>query len=141
MSDVFVYFHTISGVDKEQHVKPPKEEFPTTTLFFNPECKESVNDISPLADCVAKPVFDKQIIIEDGIFKLREDKDKNVWLYNMKSDPYEYRDLSDKYPDVVMKLLERLTYYNSTAVPCKYPPPDPNADPSKHGGLWGPWVD
>ena len=66
-------------------------------------------------------------------------KDKNIWLYNIHQDPKECNDLYDTYPEVVYKLLERLTYYNSTAVPCRYPSPEPNADPSKHGGLWGPW--
>ena len=34
----------------------------------------------------------------------------------------------------------RLGYYNSTAVPVRYPPLDANADPARHGRAWGPWV-
>ena len=42
--------------------------------------------------------------------------DKNVWLFDILQDPFERLDLSDKYPDVVQTMLERLTYNNSTAV-------------------------
>ena len=27
----------------------------------------------------------------------------------------------------------------TTAVPPRYPKPDPNSNPGKHGGVWGPW--
>ncbi|KAK7491342.1 hypothetical protein BaRGS_00017443 [Batillaria attramentaria] len=64
---------------------------------------------------------------------------QNVWLFNITADPEERHDLSQQYPDVVKKLLQRLQYYNSTAVPPRYPPDDPNCDPAKHGGVWGPW--
>ncbi|KAK2159862.1 hypothetical protein NP493_1683g00022 [Ridgeia piscesae] len=64
---------------------------------------------------------------------------KNVWLFDVATDPWERHDLSDKRPDIVKSLLERLAFYNSTAVPVRYPPMDPNCDPSKHGGVWSPW--
>lgn len=64
--------------------------------------------------------------------------EKNVWLYNIKTDPYEYHDVSEKYPSIVRKLLDRLAYYNSTAVPVRYPPVDRRLDPKFHGGVWGP---
>ena len=50
---------------------------------------------------------------------------KNVWLLDILQDPFEGLDLCDRYPDVVQTLqlsdvvrtlLERLTYYDSTAV-------------------------
>ncbi|XP_033127696.1 arylsulfatase B-like [Anneissia japonica] len=65
---------------------------------------------------------------------------KVLWLFNITADPYEKRDLSTKHPDVVIKLLTKLAKYNKTAVHVKYPPPDPAADPSKHGGIWEPWA-
>ncbi|KAK7491343.1 hypothetical protein BaRGS_00017444 [Batillaria attramentaria] len=64
---------------------------------------------------------------------------QNVWLFNIMADPEERHDLSQQYPDVVKKLLQRLQYYNSTAVQPRYPPIDPNCDPAMHGGVWGPW--
>ena len=128
-------FFTVSGVDHERHIKPG-ETYPAPSNF-NRDCTESLS-----SNCkTSKVEFDKEIVLEEDIIKIREDQDKNIWLYNIKSDPNEYTDLSDKYPEVVMLLLERLTVYNLTAIPCRYPELDINADPNKHGGLWGPWQD
>lgn len=66
---------------------------------------------------------------------------KNVWLFNITADPCERQDLADQRPDVVQQLLARLAYYNQTAVPVYFPPDDPRAEPSRHGGAWVPWVD
>ena len=65
--------------------------------------------------------------------------DKNVWLFNIRDDPYEHMDLSDTREDIVKYLLDRLVYYNSTAVPVRYPPPDPQSNPALHGNAWVPW--
>lgn len=70
----------------------------------------------------------------------RDPPNKNVWLFHVSSDPYEEIDLSAKYPDIVQKLLQRLAFYNSTAVPPVYPHSDPNCDPKLHNGFWGPWL-
>ena len=64
---------------------------------------------------------------------------QNVWLFNVTADPEERLDISESRPEVVRQLLDRLLYYNSTAVPPRYPKPDPNSNPKKHGGVWGPW--
>ncbi|XP_021375281.1 arylsulfatase J-like [Mizuhopecten yessoensis] len=64
---------------------------------------------------------------------------KNVWLFNIAKDPVERVDLSADYPDMVMKMLTKLQQLNETAVPCVYPPSDPNSNPQLHGGWWGPW--
>ncbi|KAM9789462.1 arylsulfatase I-like [Neosynchiropus ocellatus] len=66
---------------------------------------------------------------------------KSVWLFNITADPYERQDLADLRPDVVRQLLARLAHYNRTAVPVFFPPDDPRADPSNHGGAWVPWAD
>ncbi|XP_045908537.1 arylsulfatase I-like isoform X2 [Micropterus dolomieu] len=66
---------------------------------------------------------------------------KNVWLFNITADPCERRDLADQRPDVVQQLMARLAYYNQTAVPVYFPPDDPRANPSQHGGAWVPWVE
>nr|XP_039270590.1 arylsulfatase I-like [Styela clava] len=67
-------------------------------------------------------------------------KATNVKLFNIKTDPYEYHDVADKFPSIVEKLLTRLAKYNSTAVPVRFPPDDPKADPRFHGGYWSPWM-
>ncbi|XP_039702834.1 arylsulfatase J [Pteropus medius] len=64
---------------------------------------------------------------------------KSVWLFNITADPYERVDLSDRYPGVVRQLLRRLSRFNRTAVPVRYPPRDPRGNPRLHGGVWGPW--
>lgn len=65
---------------------------------------------------------------------------KNLWLFNIANDPYEENDLSASQPEVVSLLLSRLAWYNSTAVPCRYPPQDLAGDPTLFGGFWTPWV-
>ncbi|KAK7474508.1 hypothetical protein BaRGS_00034262, partial [Batillaria attramentaria] len=64
---------------------------------------------------------------------------QNVWLFNITADPEERHDLSTSEPEVVKQLLQRLAYYNSTAVAPIFPKPDPKSNPKRHGGVWGPW--
>ncbi len=70
---------------------------------------------------------------------LFEKSDKNLWLFNIKDDPTEHHDLSDQNPEIVKQLLDRLAYYDSTAVPCRYPKPERESNPKLHGGAWQPW--
>ena len=71
----------------------------------------------------------------------RNDEAKNIWLFNITNDPLEKYDLSDSYPDIVKTMLDRLSAYNATAVPVRYPPPDPECNPELHGDAWVPWRD
>ena len=64
---------------------------------------------------------------------------QNIWLFNIANDPTERSELSRVHPEKVQELLERLAYYNSTAVPVKFPALDPRSNPKLHGGFWGPW--
>ncbi|KAI8798545.1 arylsulfatase B [Biomphalaria glabrata] len=72
-------------------------------------------------------------------FNSTEASNKNIWLFNVKVDPYEVIDLSGVLLDQVRLMLDRLLYYNATAVSPLYPESDPNCDPTLHGGYWGPW--
>ncbi|XP_060585574.1 arylsulfatase J-like [Ruditapes philippinarum] len=65
---------------------------------------------------------------------------ENVWLFNVQQDPYETLDVSDKYPNVVQTMLDRLQHYHKTSVPTINQPSDVNADPNLHGKFWGPWL-
>ena len=61
-------------------------------------------------------------------------------LYNIASDPCEYNNVASEYPEVVKKLLDRLAYFNSTAVPPLNVPADPKGYPSNNNFAWQPWV-
>ena len=65
--------------------------------------------------------------------------EKNVWLFNITSDPNEHNDLSDKLPGVVHSLLSHLLQINNTAVPPRYPKNDKRSDPGLRLDVWGPW--
>ncbi|XP_053572167.1 arylsulfatase I [Bombina bombina] len=65
---------------------------------------------------------------------------KSLWLFNITADPYERHDLSNQKPEIVKELLKRLSYYNSTAIPVRYPSEDPRGNPELNGGAWGPWA-
>lgn len=63
-----------------------------------------------------------------------------VWLFNVREDPYETKDLSEKYPDIIQVMLDRLQYYHKTSVKPIRKDMDPQADPALHNGFWGPWL-
>lgn len=77
----------------------------------------------------------------DFISNTGTNTEKNLWLFHIESDPYEQYDLSSQRTDIVRQLLDRLSYYNSTAVPVRYPANDPRSNPKYHNGAWVPWVD
>ncbi|XP_048590720.1 arylsulfatase B [Nematostella vectensis] len=63
-----------------------------------------------------------------------------VALYNITADPEERHDMSQKLPDVVAKLRQRLDYYMSGAVPSGKKPADKQArKTAEKKGSWGPW--
>lgn len=63
-----------------------------------------------------------------------------VALYNITADPTEHTDLSQKLPDVVNKLQERLHFYKQTVVPPLNKPSDPLArNVALKNGCWTPW--
>ncbi len=74
-----------------------------------------------------------------GHLRVETNNTQNIRLFNITADPTEHHDLSRDHPEVVRTLLDRLAYYNSTAVPCRWPPPDLNSDPKLHGGVWREW--
>ncbi|KAI9526676.1 hypothetical protein NQZ68_036941 [Dissostichus eleginoides] len=71
--------------------------------------------------------------------RVRWDRGKSIWLFNITADPYERVDLSQRYPHLVKKMLLRLAQYNRTAVPVRYPAKDLRSNPQYNGGVWGPW--
>ncbi|XP_053391739.1 arylsulfatase J-like [Mercenaria mercenaria] len=62
-----------------------------------------------------------------------------ILLMNIKIDPNEKTDLSERFPDITRHMLKRLEYYQSGMVNCHYPSGDPLANPSFRNGFWQPW--
>ncbi|CAH3188272.1 unnamed protein product [Porites lobata] len=63
-----------------------------------------------------------------------------VALYNITADPTEHNDLSQKLPDVVQKLQERLEFYKRSAVTPLNKPTDSQAwDVARKDSIWTPW--
>ena len=65
----------------------------------------------------------------------------DVALYNITADPYEKNDLSQRFPDIVKKLQDRVQFYMKGAVPPANKPSDPEArNEAKKNGAWTPWM-
>jgi len=64
---------------------------------------------------------------------------KNIWLFDISSDPLEKADLFETHRDIAVNLLNRLAEYQSTAVPARFPMYDLRCNPNNHNGFWGPW--
>lgn len=64
-----------------------------------------------------------------------------IWgdgLYNLKEDPNEHNDISEKYPEIVKLLKEKLEEYKKDYVAPLNPPIDPKSNPKNYGGFWSP---
>jgi len=64
---------------------------------------------------------------------------KNIWLFDISSDPSEKTDLFETHRDIAVKLLNKLAEYQSTAIPARYPLHDLCCDSDLHNGFWSPW--
>ena len=107
-----------------------------------PQAALRVGDWKLLTGC---PGDSRWIPAPNSSFSLSEENDfktdaKKLFLFNIAEDPDERHELSSQYPEKVRELLARLEEYNNTAVPVRYPDPDPASDPKLHGGAWSPWV-
>ncbi|KAJ7376668.1 ATPase, P-type (transporting), HAD super, sub IC [Desmophyllum pertusum] len=60
------------------------------------------------------------------------DNINSTFLFNIREDPEERNELSAVYPDKVAFLMQRIREYNATAVPVRYPDPDPASLPELH---------
>ena len=69
------------------------------------------------------------------------DNINSTFLFNIREDPEERNELSEVYPEMVSSLMKRLKEFNATAVPVRYPDPDPASKPELHDNVWTPWVD
>lgn len=66
----------------------------------------------------------------------------NGCLFNIRNDPCEYNDLSERKNELFEELKAKLENYKKEMTPPRYKhDEDPNANPRNHGGVWSPWVD
>jgi len=81
-----------------------------------------------------------------GDFKLllgQKGQQGHTQLFNVAEDPAERHDLSTEMPEKLQELMERLAYWNSTAVgdvAKQRAIPETAANPALHGGVWTPWA-
>lgn len=64
--------------------------------------------------------------------------DNTTQLFDLKHDPNEYINLSDKLPHVVEKLKARMAEYHKQMVPANYPGSTNASDPRNYNGFWSP---
>ena len=64
---------------------------------------------------------------------------KNIWLFDIDSDPLEKTDLFESHQDIAVDLLKRLAEYDATAVPPRDPLNDLRCRPELHNGFFSPW--
>ncbi|KAG8183894.1 hypothetical protein JTE90_002463 [Oedothorax gibbosus] len=62
-------------------------------------------------------------------------------LFNVEEDPCEFYNLADAKPEILTKLLKRLSQYNETAVPPGNKPLDPRSNPKYYNYHWVNWMD
>lgn len=67
-------------------------------------------------------------------------ENQNVFLFDIKNDPYETNDLSASMPNKVQEMLERMAFYQTTAVPTEFDAETTDCNPALHGDAWIPWV-
>ncbi|KAL5256755.1 hypothetical protein ACHWQZ_G011874 [Mnemiopsis leidyi] len=67
--------------------------------------------------------------------------DSYIELYNIIEDPSETRNVSDKFPDIVQMLTDKIKAYNATAVPMGNKKKDPASNPRNFNYTWMPWMD
>ena len=68
------------------------------------------------------------------------DSINSTFLFNIRIDPEERNELSSAFPEMVSFLMKKLKKYNATAVPVRYPDPDPLSKPELYGNVWTPRV-
>ena len=85
--------------------------------------------------------FFNQSFIDCGVKNIAEKCDfQGICLYNIRSDPCEYNDLSKVYPNIVRNLWKKILNYNKTSVLPLNKPIDPKANPIYHNNIWDVWV-
>uniref|UniRef100_A0A182QC13 Sulfatase N-terminal domain-containing protein n=1 Tax=Anopheles farauti TaxID=69004 RepID=A0A182QC13_9DIPT len=60
-------------------------------------------------------------------------------LFDIINDPCEMHDIADEYPRLMRDIRRRLEHYRLRAAKPRNRPHDPQADPSKFGGIWTWW--
>uniref|UniRef100_A0A336LJN2 CSON003706 protein n=1 Tax=Culicoides sonorensis TaxID=179676 RepID=A0A336LJN2_CULSO len=62
---------------------------------------------------------------------------KSYCLFNIRRDPCEFYDISDKYPKQLSRMFSTLNQFSNSMVPSLYKPTDPNCNPLYYNDTWG----
>jgi len=93
--------HPIDGVDLLPFLSPSVKSAPHDRLFWR---------------------ADHYQVALVGDWKLqRADRPDKVWLYNLKTDPTEQKNVADQYPDQVQKMLKMLDVHNAAQMKPAWP--------------------
>lgn len=69
------------------------------------------------------------------------DLSKQYCLFNIRRDPCEFYDVSEKYPFQLRKMKDALWQYTRYMVPSLHKPTDPNCNPLYYNNTWISWND
>ena len=62
-------------------------------------------------------------------------------LFNVRTDPCEYHDLSAKKPGYLKIMIKKLQKYKNSMVKSRHIDRiDKRSNPKRHGGVWKPWI-
>eukprot|EP00116_Pleurobrachia_bachei_P010459 sb/3470721/ len=64
-----------------------------------------------------------------------------IELYNIVLDPSETKNVSNKYPEIVKMLTEKIDGYKATVVAMGNRKKDPASNPANFNNTWMPWMD
>ncbi|XP_066257386.1 arylsulfatase J [Euwallacea similis] len=90
----------------------------------------ALKGINSLANAkIIKTLRAEATVICGDVEKIKCNPVKAACLFNVTEDPCEYKNIADRFPDIVKELQSVLQKYNATAVPPRNLPLDPRGNP------------
>eukprot|EP00656_Telonema_subtile_P039187 TRINITY_DN44318_c0_g1_i2.p1 TRINITY_DN44318_c0_g1~~TRINITY_DN44318_c0_g1_i2.p1 ORF type:complete len:235 (+),score=58.54 TRINITY_DN44318_c0_g1_i2:873-1577(+) len=100
-------------------------------------------NVSSLRSEIVHDIYQGKLALRLGDFKLVLEKGmQSPQLFDVIQDAAESLDLASSMPAKVKQMLQRVEYWNSSAVgdiAQQLAMPVPEANPHKHNGVWKPW--
>jgi len=86
--------------------------------------------------------LENQVNLDVSNGKLFKNDEDEIYLFNLKEDPYEHNNLAADNPDLVEELKARLAEYEATMIPPDTADEIAEGNPSNFGGAWATgWCD